>query len=216
MDLLFDLDGTLTDPGQGIVACLRHALVSLGHAPPAEAELQRFIGPPLRDCFGALLGCDDDGPITAAVDAYRARFTEIGMFENLVYHGIPEALAALQSRGARLFVATSKAQVFAERILRHFGLADRFTAIHGSELDGTRSDKRQLIAHVLASEGLRAQDTVMIGDRRHDMIGAIGNGVLPIGVLWGYGSASELTTAGASRLLADPEALTELAAGAHA
>lgn len=145
-----------------------------------------------------------DDHVEAAVSAYRDRFTAVCMFENSVFAGIPESLARMSARGARLFVATSKPQVFAEQILDHFELAQHFDAIHGSELDGRRSDKSELIAHVLHAEGLSAANTVMVGDRRHDVIGALMNRVFPTGVLWGYGSAEELTSAGAKRLFKAP------------
>jgi phosphoglycolate phosphatase len=210
VNVLFDLDGTLTDPREGIVACIQHALASLLRPVPDESALLKFIGPPLRDCFRELLGSDDG--VEAAVAAYRDRFRAVGMLENAVYEGIPEALATLRTRGARLYVATSKPRVFAERILEHFDLAKHFTATYGSELDGTRSDKRELIAHVLAESRLSPHSTVMVGDRSHDVLGARANAVLPVGVLWGYGSREELTAAGAERLCVDPSELERIVA----
>lgn len=205
MNILFDLDGTLTDSRPGIVACIKHALERMGAPAPSEADLQRLIGPPLRDSFAQLLAAELDAPcVGAAIEAYRERFTAIGMFENAVYDRIPAVLDELSNRGERLFVATSKPRIYAERILEHFGLADRFVAVFGSELDGRLCEKSELIAHVIASAALEPNDTAMIGDREHDMLGAVHNGVFPAGVLWGYGSHEELRSAGAKRLLASP------------
>lgn len=211
MNFLFDLDGTLTDSRPGIVACIKHALLELGAAPPADEDMPSFIGPPLRDTFALLLRAELDAEcVTAAIEAYRRRFTASGMFENSVYPGIPAMLDALTARGARLHVATSKPRVFAERILDHFGLAARFDAIYGSELDGRLCDKRELIAHALERSALRPSETVMIGDRRHDIEGALHNDVSPAGVLWGYGSEEELRASGAKSLLAAPEEVLRL------
>ena len=205
MNLLFDLDGTLTDSRPGIVACIRHALERAGVAPPNDSELLRYIGPPLTHAFAELLACEMDAlRVTHAIAAYRERFTATGMFENAVYDGIPAALSDLQSRGARLYVATSKPRVYAERILGHFGLADRFVAVFGSELDGTRSEKSELIAYALKTAALDPAASTMIGDREHDMRGAVRNHVRPVGVLWGYGSDAELRSAGAKQLVSAP------------
>lgn len=208
MNVLFDLDGTLTDSREGILACIRHALVTLGAPVPEDPSLDRFLGPPLWDTFRELLP-EGSGEVRvdAAVAAYRERFTRVGMFENRVYDHIPDVLASLAAGGARLFVATSKPRVFAERILAHFGLADRFDRIYGSELDGRLTDKGELIAHVLSTSSLDAAETAMVGDRRHDIAGALENRVTAIGALWGYGSRDELAAAGAHRLMERPDEL---------
>jgi phosphoglycolate phosphatase len=211
VNVLLDLDGTLTDPRKGIVGCVRHALSELGEVAPSDQELARYIGPPLRDTFRELLGSDSER-IEAAVGAYRVRFEAIGMFENEVYAGVPEALDALSRQGARLYLATSKPRVYAEGILRHFGLLTRFTRAYGSELNGTLSNKSELIAHVLGNEGLDCSRTIMVGDRRYDMQGAVDNRVRPVGVLWGYGSKVELLQAGATELYEKPEELARLVA----
>jgi phosphoglycolate phosphatase len=129
------------------------------------------------------------------------------MYENRVYGDIREALTVLQSKAFRLYVVTSKPTVFAEKILVHFGLLSNFQNIYGSELNGGRSDKRELIAHVLGEEKIPASDAIMVGDREHDIKGALANGVFPIGVLWGYGTREELTKADAALLCESPEAL---------
>ena len=211
MNLLFDLDGTLTDSRPGILACIRYALERAGVASPDEAALQRFIGPPLSRSFAQLLSADSDSPrVAAAIASYRERFTTTGMFENAVYDRVPAMLDEVAGRGARLYVATSKPRIYAERILEHFGLATRFVAIFGSELDGRLADKGDLIEHVLKTAGLDPAESVMIGDREHDMIGAVRNRVYPAGVLWGYGSDEELRNAGAQRLLSAPAEIPEL------
>jgi phosphoglycolate phosphatase len=211
MNLLFDLDGTLTDSRPGIIACIRHALERARVAPPSDQELQRYIGPPLTHCFAQLLAADKDAPcVSEAIAAYRERFTVTGMFENAVYDQIPGTLDELARRGARLYVATSKPRIYAERILEHFELADRFIAIFGSELDGRLCEKSALIAHVLKRAHLDPAASIMIGDREHDMLGALHNDVYPAGVLWGYGSDEELRSAGAKRLLSAPSELGQL------
>jgi phosphoglycolate phosphatase len=144
------------------------------------------------------------------LSSLRATLAVTGMFENAVYPGISTALAELKALGAALYVATSKPRVFAVNIVEHFGLHEFFQAVYGSELDGTRSNKVDLIAHILRSESLSPGSTCMVGDRLHDMVGAKTNGVFPIGVLWGYGSREELVSAGAAVLCASPAALCPL------
>ncbi|MET0500396.1 MAG: HAD-IA family hydrolase [Candidatus Binatia bacterium] len=209
VSIFFDLDGTLCDPREGIIRCFSHALDALGQARPPEDELARYIGPPLHESFAALLNSGDIALIRRAVELYRQRFVTQGMFENAVYAGMEDALAALQPH-VRLYVVTSKPTVFALQILEHFGLERFFRLTYGSELDGTRSDKKKLIAHVLAEENIPSSEAVMVGDREHDVKGALKNSVLPIGVLWGYGSHEELTQAGASVLCDSPMTLVEL------
>jgi phosphoglycolate phosphatase len=211
MNVLLDLDGTLTDPKQGIVGCIQHALACLGHVVPEESALLKYIGPPLHAAFRELLPVDQRSDTERAVAQYRERYAAIGMFENSVYPGVPAALELLRSRGARLFLATSKPGVYARRILDHFELSRYFEAVYGSELDGTRADKTDLLAHVLASSQLHRSNTTMVGDRRHDALGAIANGVRAVGVLWGYGCREELLGAGVDLLLETPSELGCLA-----
>lgn len=211
MNILLDLDGTLTNPEQGIVGCIRHALAELDHPLPQDVDLARYIGPPLADAFREILATSDPEHVAAAVAAYRARFGTVGLFENEVYDGIPEALEALVASNARLFLATSKPRVYAVRIVEHFGLSKFFDGLHGSELDGTRTNKAELIAHIMQIERLSPEETVMVGDRRHDVVGALANRVRPLGVLWGFGSRDELAAAGASELLERPADLRRLA-----
>ena len=211
MNILLDLDGTLTDSREGIFNCIRHAFEGLEHPCPDDVELRRFLGPPLSETFGAVFGMGSPR-VTRAIELYRERFTVSGMFENAVYAGIPEALARLRERGARLMIATTKPTVYAERIVEHFGLGRDIEAVFGSELDGTRSDKRDLIAWILKTRALSALATRMVGDREHDMHGAAANGVFGIGVLWGFGSREELLDAGARALCDTPASLCAVAA----
>ena len=153
---------------------------------------------------------DEPDKVSKAVALYRDRFTSIGMYQNVVYPGVPAALAALHGLGARLFVATSKVTRFAERIIEHFQLADHIRCVHGSELDGTRGNKAELISHILQVESLPATQTCMVGDREHDMVGARVNAVCGIGALWGYGSRRELLAAGASFVCEEPSRLARL------
>ncbi len=202
---LFDLDGTLTDPKPGITGCIQFALARLGRPAPSVDALEWCIGPPLRDSFARLLETRDTDVLDAALGLYRERFAAEGLYENALYPGIPGALETLRANGFRTYVATSKPRVFALRILEHFRLTSLFDGVHGSELDGTRSDKADLIAHVLKVESLGP--AVMIGDREHDMVGARANGLRAVGVTYGYGSAEELLASGAEVLVEAPEDL---------
>lgn len=207
--VLFDLDGTLTDPKPGICGSIAYAMDKLGHVAPSHDDLDWCIGPPLLGSFARLLATQDPAVLSAAVAYYRERFSAGGLFENRVYDGIPECLSTLQKHGIPLFVATSKPKVFADQIVERFGLADYFRFIYGSELDGTRCDKGEVIGHALASEGLAGKSLLMIGDRKHDVIGARKWAIPCIGVTYGYGSAEELTSAGAFSLCDSPEELID-------
>jgi phosphoglycolate phosphatase len=207
MNLLFDLDGTLTDPYEGITRCISYALDILGHKISPDEDLRWCIGPPLRDSFMKLLASDDTALIEKAVTLYRQRFGTVGLFENRVYDDIPEMLEALQESGHTLYLATLKPIVYAERIVGHFGLQRYFEGIFGSELDGTRSDKTSLLSYLLQTELIAPSAAAMIGDRKHDIIGAKKNGVAGFGVLWGYGTKDELERSGASAAFKTPSEL---------
>lgn len=214
MHLLFDLDGTLTDPKQGILGCIRHALRELDIDIDPRTSLESCIGPPLRDSFRHLCGeASGVERIEAAVSLYRERFASLGLFENRVYDGIPECLQELRASVDTLHLATSKPAVYAQRIVEHFELDRHLDGVYGSELDGRLGDKTELIGHIVEREKLPLEKTVMIGDRSFDMIGARNNRVLAIGVLWGYGSEAELEQAGADYLCASPRGLAELLSG---
>jgi phosphoglycolate phosphatase len=206
--IYFDLDGTLTDPKPGITRSIQYALRKLDHHTiPTEDELTWCIGPPLRASLVKILGTAETAD--RAVSLYRERFSDIGLYENRVYGGISDVLTTLGQSGRRLFVATSKAHVFAERIIDHFGLRHHFERVFGSELDGTRSDKSHLLEYALRTASVDPSKTLMIGDRSHDMIGARNNGIRGIGVLYGYGSKDELIEAGALHVCATPQAILD-------
>jgi phosphoglycolate phosphatase len=205
--IYFDLDGTLTDPKPGITRSIQYALRKLDRAAPSEDELTWCIGPPLRASLKQLLGTDELAD--RAVSLYRERFGDIGIFENEVYPGIEGTLSALARPDRRLFVATSKPRVYAERIIDHFKLTAYFERVFGSELDGTRSDKTELLGHALQTSRVDPSRAMMIGDRSHDIIGARNNGMTAVGVLYGYGSKQELLDAGAHHVCATPEKLLD-------
>jgi len=207
MIALFDLDGTLTNPKTGITRSIQYALDKLGRPVPEADELTWMIGPPIFAGFTELLGGADEVP--EAVRLYRERYGTIGLFENEVYAGIPALLQHLQEKDVRLYVATSKLQVFARRILDHFELSRFFIEIYGSEPDNRNADKRDLIRHILEQERFDPAGAVMIGDRKHDAIGAKANGLASIGVTWGYGSRQELLDAGVACLVDAPQDLAE-------
>ncbi|WP_132015453.1 HAD family hydrolase [Hydrogenispora ethanolica] len=194
-EVFFDLDGTLTDPAEGIVNSICYALSKLGIIANDRERLLRFIGPPLQESFEKYYGLDAQ-TAWQAVQFYREYFGVSGLFENTVYPGILELLADLQRQNLRLSVATSKPTVYSERILSHFGLAHFFEHIIGSNLDGTRSTKTEVIAELLKSlESPDRSKVVMVGDREHDIIGARNHGIASIAVAYGYGTMEELTAA---------------------
>jgi phosphoglycolate phosphatase len=192
--VLFDLDGTLTDPKPGITGCIQYALSELGYKPPDVNELLWCIGPPLKSSFSQLLQTSDDTLLEEAILLYRSRFSTIGLFENSLYPQIPETLKTIRAAGYQTFVATSKPQIYAERIIKYFDLAPLFDGVYGSELDGNRSMKGDLISYIMEKESLLASTVVMVGDRLHDIIGAKKNNIASIGVTYGYGSREELET----------------------
>lgn len=206
--IFFDLDGTLTDPKIGITGSIQYALAKLDIPVPTQDELTWCIGPPLRASFVALLGGEQDAD--RGVELYRERFGTIGLFENTLYDGIVPVLAALHGSGRTIYVATSKPHVFADRIIDHFELRKYFTRVFGSELDGTRVDKSDLLRYALDETGTDPARAIMIGDRKHDVIGAANNGMSAIGAIYGYGGRHELTEAGAKHLAAAPAEITAL------
>lgn len=190
--VLFDLDGTLTDPFEGITRSIQYALERMGAPVPDAQELRWCIGPPLWESFSVLLNTDDRAIQDQAVAYYRERFTVTGLFENTLIEGIDEVVRSLADDGRRLFVATSKPHAYAGKIVEHFGLMPYFGKVYGSELDGTRSAKADLISYLLEQENVDPGTCAMVGDRKHDLIGANANRVAGFGVLWGYGSRDEL------------------------
>jgi phosphoglycolate phosphatase len=207
--VLFDLDGTLTDSAPGLVSCIGYALDELGIEPPDAETMRTFLGPPLWVTFRDHFGLDEE-QVVRAIELYRERYHDTGMFENTVYDGIRDTLEALRDANIRMAIATSKPEYSATRILEHFDLAQYFEFIGADDLEGSRASKTKVIAHVLANTGLDpiAQRMIMVGDRRHDVEGAASHGIDTIGVLWGYGDHAELANAGARVIVANPVALT--------
>jgi phosphoglycolate phosphatase len=211
--VLFDLDGTLTDSAAGVQRSTREALRRLnaedgGARPiPAESELGWIVGPPLRESFAMLAGDDNADRM---LEFYRERYDIIGMFENKVYDGVAAALDQLRARGDRLFVATSKREVDAQRIVEHFGLAPYFEGVYGAQPDGRRAEKSAVLAAAIADARLEAAPRiVMIGDRRYDALGARAVGIPAIGALWGYGDRAELAAAGADPIIESPREIPD-------
>ncbi|MDP4128425.1 MAG: HAD hydrolase-like protein [Bacillota bacterium] len=194
--LLWDLDGTLTDPKVGITLSVQHALKRLGYPLPEVDRLEWVIGPPLKESFKILLHTTDAALLDQAVMLYRERFQVTGLYENVVYPGIPELLGKLKEQGCKHLLATSKPRIFAEKILQHFALESNFSVIMGSELNGQFVEKDALIAEVLKKAPAGSQTrTVMIGDRSYDVLGARANHIDVISVGYGYGTAEELREA---------------------
>lgn len=196
--IVFDLDGTLTDPYPGISKCIAHALEKMKAPALDPLTLASFIGPPLLQSFQETCGFSEK-QADEALGYYRERFAIKGLYENSVYTGISELLRSLKNSGKTLAVATSKPTIFAEKILDHFQLAQYFTVIIGSNLDGSRNEKSDVIHEVLAQLNVVDKESIiMIGDREHDIIGAQKEGIQSIGVLYGYGSVEEIEQTGAT------------------
>lgn len=195
--ILFDLDGTLTDSGEGIMNCAAFALEHYGIPVPPRQQLRVFVGPPLRDMFFRF-GVPED-KLDEAVEVYRSRYIPIGMFENQPYDGIRELLSKLSALDYRLFVATSKPETTSVRILQHFGLDTYFEKIAGATFDGKRDSKSQVIAYLLEQVD-DISDAIMVGDTAYDVTGAASHGISTIGVSWGYGEISDMQAAGAAAI----------------
>ena len=203
--LLFDLDGTLTDPGLGITNSVMYALKKFDIHVEDRTELYKFIGPPLRDSFETFYGFSSEKS-ELAVRYYREYYKEHGLYENEVYDGIPELLIQLKEQGKSLIVATSKPEAFSTTILKHFKLYDYFDFVAGATMDETRNKKADIIKYAMESCNISEKSSaIMIGDREHDIIGAKENGLDSIGVLFGYGSLDELQKAGATYIAEKPE-----------
>lgn len=196
-NILFDLDGTLTDPAEGITNSVAYALKKMGITPPERTELLKFIGPPLADSFEKYYNLTTEQSYKA-VDYYREYFSPKGIFENKIIKDADVLVKKLKQNGKKVILATSKPTIFAEKILKYFNMDEYFDLVVGSNLDGSLTDKAEVISVALKSANItELSKTVMIGDRSHDIIGALKNGVIPIGVTFGYGSEKELTTANA-------------------
>jgi phosphoglycolate phosphatase len=204
--ILLDLDGTLIDSRPGIAASCEAALRALGHTPDPSFDVTPLIGPPMPQVIGRLLERYGDDRVDAGIAAYRAHYGETGLHLATIYPGIADALPHL-SANAHCFVVTSKRSIYAQRIVESLGLAVWFRGVYGTEPDGSLDDKADLIAAVLLAEELDPRETVMVGDRLHDVLGAHANDLRAIGVLWGYGSRAELESAGADALADKPDDL---------
>ena len=195
-NILFDLDGTLTDPMLGITKSVQYALSSFGIEEPSLEKLTPFIGPPLKGSFQKFYGFSEE-KAEAALAKYREYFSVTGMFENKVYDGIPALLKELKCRGRKVLLATSKPEIYAQQILEHFNLLSYFDFVGGSLLDGRRVEKPDVIRYVLEENHITGENAVMIGDRCFDITGGQCHGLATVGVLYGYGSRAELEEAGA-------------------
>lgn len=208
-NILFDLDGTIVDSKEGILHSVIYALEKMGEPIPENKELLSFIGPPLSVSFRSFCGMDEARALQA-VAYYREKYTQHGVFEFSVYGGVETMLKKLSSSGRRLYLATSKPEVFASEILERAGLDGYFTAICGSLIPSGRDTKTEVIAYLLEKEGLSLEDTVMVGDRSYDVEGAHELGMIAIGASYGYGGTKELNRAGAEAVAASPKELTSI------
>lgn len=195
--VLFDLDGTLTDPAEGITNSVAYALERYGIRVEDKKSLYSFIGPPLNDSFMQYYGFSPEKAMEA-IGVYREYFRDRGIFENEVYEGIPELLDRIKKSGRKIVLATSKPEEFAVRILEHFDLIGYFDVVAGASMDEKRNKKGDVIKYAMEKGGFSAEGAVMIGDREHDIFGAVENGLPSIGVLYGYGDRKELEAAGAA------------------
>jgi len=208
--ILFDLDGTITDPKVGITKSFQYALRKYDIQEDDLDELEKVIGPPLKDSFVDFYGFSED-KANEAIECFREYFKDKGIFENIAYEGIEEVLSTLKKSGKTLAVSTSKPTVFAKRVLDYFKLTDYFEVIVGSHLDGSRSDKKEVIEETLNQLKVTSKDQViMIGDRKHDIVGAQKNNVDSIGVLYGYGSFEEMIAINPTHLVRDVKQLINI------
>ena len=200
--IFFDLDGTLTDPKEGVTNCVKYALEQFGIHETDNSKLMKFIGPPLVYSFREYYGFDEEKAL-AAVAKYRERFSTVGIFENRVYNGIEDFLQRLVDAGRVLVLATSKPKIFADRIVVKYRLRPYFKLICGSELDGTRNEKNEVIEYAIEKLAIPRDKILMVGDRKHDIIGAKKCGIASCGVRFGYAEPGELEDAGADHIADD-------------
>lgn len=205
--ILFDLDGTLLNTFDGITRSVIFALQQMGvKSPPAAEDLAWLIGPPLEASFAKLMGTANPKVIERCMRLYRGRYESEGLFESHVYPGIAEALHEL-SQNYSLYLATAKPEVYGRRALEHYGLNRHFAGIYGSDFDGSRTEKEELIEYIVKSERINVETALMVGDRKYDVLGAKANGVSSVGVVWGFGSMDELAMAGAEFICTHPKDL---------
>ena len=209
--LLFDLDGTLTDSAEGILNCVRYALDKFGIEETDPVRLNSFIGPPLYDSFKNLYPQLSEEQVREAVKIYRSRYKDTCAIENKLYDGIPELIGSLKAAGYRLCLATAKPETFALPIMKHFALYDKFDLLYGCDESKNRLNKDDVIRDIIADNpDMNRDNTVMIGDRFHDVLGAAKSGLDCIGVLYGFGDRAELEGAGAKYITETVASLGEL------
>lgn len=207
-NVLFDLDGTITEPFDGITKSVKYALERFGINVPDRNALRVFIGPPLFESFSAYYGLSDADAVRA-VGYYREYYADKGIFDCTVYDGVEQTLKTLAASGKKLLVATSKPEVFAKRIIEHFSLDGYFEYVAGASLDKTRIEKADVIAYALDKCAMPPSRSLMVGDRKHDILGAKANGLRSIGVLYGYGDRAELEAAGADAIVETALAISD-------
>lgn len=213
-NVFFDLDGTITDSGEGILNSVEYALKKLGITNYERSELYGFIGPPLMVSFGEFFGLSEE-KCKEGVRLYREYYSKKGIYENRLYDGIIPLLEKLKSAGINIVLATSKPHEFAEEILRYFGIARYFDHIAAAEMNGKRNEKSEIIAYALEISSAEKSKTVMVGDRRFDVLGAKAAGIASIGVLYGFGTEDELIKAGADYTAKTPESVLEIVLGTN-
>ncbi len=210
MNILYDLDGTISDPFEGITKSINYALSKLGHSERKLESLSKYIGPSLTVAFTELLKTNDEEVIAEAIRLYRERYTTIGFKENTLYPGISATLSANVSRGHRQFIATSKREDIAASVINHFSLGQHFERIYGCDIGRS---KVELVAEILEKQGLDRSKTVIVGNRSFDMEAGAQNRIETIGALWGYGSEAELSEAGATFVVKSINELANLLQG---
>lgn len=211
--VLLDLDGTLSDSKPGIAGCFRFTLSELGHDPDSAGDLSWAVGPPIATSLGRLLAPFGDDRVAEGLVIYRARYSEVALYDCSVFPGVVGMLDGLSDAGLPLYIATSKRRDFAELVMDHLGLTAYVRRIYGAEPGGGLDEKYDLLAHILKTEALDPAATIMVGDRLHDIHAAKINALRSIGVLWGYGGSAELTEAGADHLAEAPDQVVRLVAG---
>lgn len=209
--VLLDLDGTLADSRPGIEASLRFMLAELGHDPQAAGDVTWAVGPPIGWSVATLLARFGDTRSTEGLAIYRARYSEVGLYDCAAFPGVPEMLTALARTGKALCLATSKRRDFAERVIAHLGFSRYIATVYGALPGGGLDDKKDMLRALMRTEGCDPEGTVMVGDRLHDIEAAKANNLRSIGVLWGYGGRAELESAGADLLAATPQDVVALA-----
>lgn len=208
--VLGDFDGTKADTQDGILRALQYALAKMGRSPPLRRSMVHVIGEPIYDIFHRMLGTEEQAAIERALTYYRTYYDADGKYQCRVYDGIPEMLRALRGAGYRIITATAKYTPVTQEMVTHLGIHTLIDAVYGSERDGARSDKAELLGHILATEKLLPHQVVMVGDRKYDILGAKAHGIHCIGVTWGYGSREELLDHGAAALADHPREIPGL------